>query len=183
MSWRSSGWRVLAWIEAFRTRCRCPRRRPRRRRRRRRRARSRCRPFWHVVVTSTAREQRMKERQEVEEHAWTRWLLVVSGSETRVTEVDGGQDREDECLQAGDQDRLEQEDRDPERQQHPGTHGSPTSTPSSPPMNAISMWPASRLAHSRTVSEISRRKYGQDLDHEDQRHDRAVTPPGIRLLR
>ena len=51
-------------------------------------------------------------------------------------------------------------------------------------MNAISRWPASRLAQSRTVSEIRRRKMESDLEREDEQQRSApLMPPGIRLFR
>jgi len=62
------------------------------------------------------------------------------------------------------------------------THWSPTSTPSSPPMNAISRWPASRFAHSRTVSEIRRRKFDMISIGKISPTIGPFTPPGIRLF-
>src|ERR1700742_3363494 len=47
------------------------------------------------------------------------WFVRKSVFRDRVTEVDRSQDGEDECLQPGDQDRLEQEDRDADREQQP----------------------------------------------------------------
>ena len=49
-------------------------------------------------------------------------------------------------------------------------------------MNWMSMWPASRLANSRTVSEISRRKFDMISSGKIMNRIPPLTPGGIRLL-
>ncbi len=85
-------------------------------------------------------------------------LLVVLVVSDRAAEIDRGQGREDERLQRGHQAQLEQEDQDPDRQREPPERLQPRITASPPAMNRMIMWPARMLAHSRTVSEISRMK-------------------------
>jgi hypothetical protein len=59
---------------------------------------------------------------------------------------------------------------------------SPSSTARPPAMNWMSMWPASRLANSRTVSEISRRKCESTSSGKIMIRIGPLTPGGIMLF-
>src|ERR1700722_19402893 len=123
MSARSSGWRVLAWIDAPNTE---PMPAP-----------APAAPPPAPAPSAIARPASCAFVTLDAANEITGWnmarMLVSMGVRLlllclvtvgyRATEVDRGQDGEDECLKPGDQDRLEQEDRDADRQERPRDDG------------------------------------------------------------
>src|SRR5579875_2994758 len=175
MSWRSSGWRVFAWIEALNTLPMpapapaapppAPTPRPMEP------------PALLMSVATLPRSGWKIDRK------WRNsifgvapcWLLVARD---RVTEVDRGQDGEDESLQSGDQHGLEEVDGDPERDQQP-LHP------------RVADEHAEFAAHERDQHVAGEQvgpepdgqrdqaqEVGEHLDHEDHRLDRPVQTGG-----
>ena len=92
----------------------------------------------------------------------------------RATEVDRGQDGEDECLQPGDQDRLEQEDRDAERQKRPRDDGVAGEYPELATHERDQQVTGEQVGPESDGERDQPQEVGQDLDHVDQVLDRRV---------
>src|ERR1700744_6154957 len=177
MSWRSSGWRVLAWTGAPKPlpmpapppAAPPPAPTPSAI------ARPAFRPIESPVPTlaaavTTGWRTDMKSRSI---GLWAPWFVRKSVFRDRVAEVDRGEDGEDECLQTGDQHGLEQEDRQAEREQQPlhprvaDEHAELTAHERDQNMARQQVGPESDGQRDQP------QEVREDLDHEDQRLDRT----------